>query len=91
MNKCESCGHEYGPDGPRHHSDCRYWIESEEYQNCAFMAIDDKGPMTLREVAELLGISHVGVKLVEERALAKIFKKAQNNKKFNINIDLLRD
>ena len=91
IGKCESCGHLYYKSGPCHHESCRYWIPSEKFQNCTFLAIEENGPMTLREVAELVGISHVGVKFIEERALEKIRKKAKNNEKYEINIDLLRD
>lgn len=91
MKKCESCGHEYKLDGPRHHPDCRYWIDKEEYQNCVFMVIDEKGPMTLREVADIMGMSHVGIKLIEDRVLEKIRKKTKNNEKYYINKDLLKD
>jgi len=91
IGRCNHCGHPYHRTGPRHYENCRYWIDSEEYQNCTFVAIEENGPMTLREVAEIMGISHVGVKFIEQRAIEKLTKKAKNNEKFEINIDLLRD
>lgn len=71
--------------------ECKYYVECEKEKNCTFVAIENHGPMTLREVAEIMGLSHVGVKFIEERALDKIRKKAKNNEKYEINIDLLRD
>jgi len=72
MKRCKSCGHEYGPTGPRHHKDCRDWIDSEENQNCTFVAIAKNGPMTLRQIAEVENISHVTVRDVQRRAMKKL-------------------
>ena len=72
MKRCKTCGHEYGPTGPRHYRECRYWIDSEEEQNCTFVAIAKNGPMTLRQIAKIEKISHVAVRDVQNRALKKL-------------------
>lgn len=72
MRRCKICGHESGPTGPRHHKGCRYWIDSEENQNCTFVAIEKNGPMTLRQIAEIENISHVAVRDIQKRAIKKI-------------------
>tara|TARA_R100000734_G_C3213560_1_gene27773 strand:- start:163 stop:432 length:270 start_codon:yes stop_codon:yes gene_type:complete len=55
-------------------SECRLWIDYEKDLNCTIVAVD-KNPedkMTLREVADRLGISFVRVKQIEEKALNKL-------------------
>lgn len=55
-------------------SDCRMHINFEEDLNCALVAIDKNGPMTLRQVAEREGVSFVAVKYIEEAATKKLKK-----------------
>jgi len=53
---------------------CRLWIDYEDDLNCTIVAVN-KNPdnkMTLREVADRLGISFVRVKQIEEKALNKL-------------------
>ena len=54
--------------------ECRAWIEYPKDQNCTFISIDKsfKGSLSLREVAERLGISFVRVKQIETEAIAKL-------------------
>tara|TARA_R100000005_G_C4883645_1_gene134036 strand:- start:366 stop:590 length:225 start_codon:yes stop_codon:yes gene_type:complete len=52
--------------------DCRYWIKFEEDMNCTFESINKNDAMTLREVAERIGVSYVRVKQIEDKILAKI-------------------
>tara|TARA_R100000008_G_C3546843_1_gene148039 strand:- start:351 stop:587 length:237 start_codon:yes stop_codon:yes gene_type:complete len=52
--------------------DCRAWIDSPDEYNCVFDVVENKGPLTLREVAWRLGISFVRVKQIEDGALKKI-------------------
>jgi len=54
--------------------DCRYWIDFGEDLNCAFIAIEKNGEMTLREVSERLGISFVRVKQIQDKALKKAIR-----------------
>ena len=54
--------------------ECRQWIDHEDDLNCVLEAVDkneSKG-MTLREIADRLGISFVRVKQIETKALKKI-------------------
>ena len=54
--------------------ECRLWINYEDDLNCTIVAVN-KHPdskMTLREVADRLGISFVRVKQIEEKALNKL-------------------
>ena len=52
--------------------ECRYWISYPEEVNCMYKSISENGYMTLREVAERLGISYVRVKQIQDQALKKI-------------------
>lgn len=54
--------------------ECRSWIKYPEDQNCSLISIDKsfKGTLSLREVAERLGISFVRVKQIETEALQKL-------------------
>lgn len=53
-------------------NDCRSWIDFEEDLNCAHIAIQKYGNMTLREVSKRIGCSFVRVKQIEEEVLEKI-------------------
>ena len=44
--------------------ECRYYIDYPEDDNCALVAIEKHGAMTLREVAKRMQISFVRVKPV---------------------------
>ena len=55
--------------------ECRHWIEFGEDKNCCLVAVYEHGSMTLREVAERLGISFARVKQIETGALRKIKKR----------------
>jgi hypothetical protein len=52
--------------------ECRYWIDFEKDRNCTFQSIRDNNSMTLREIAERLGISYVRVKQIQDKTLKKI-------------------
>ena len=52
--------------------DCRYWINYKEDFNCVFESINKNDSMTLREIAERLGISYVRVKQIQDKILNKI-------------------
>jgi len=57
---------------------CKFWIDFEKEQNCTLISIYENGRMTLREVAERLGISFARVKQIETQALEKIKKRCLN-------------
>tara|TARA_R110000824_G_scaffold127494_3_gene287707 strand:- start:1057 stop:1320 length:264 start_codon:yes stop_codon:yes gene_type:complete len=53
---------------------CRQWIDHKNDLNCVLEAInknESKG-MTLREIADRLGVSFVRIKQIETKALKKI-------------------
>ena len=52
--------------------DCEQWIDYEEDMNCALIAVHNRGSMTLREIADRLGVSFVRVNQIQDRALEKI-------------------
>ena len=58
---------------------CRYWIDYPEDDNCALVAIEKHGAMTLREVAKRLNISFVRVKQIEDAALVKLAKRLSSD------------
>jgi DNA-directed RNA polymerase specialized sigma subunit len=42
--------------------------------NCVFITVENHGPLSLREVGQRLGISHVAVQQIEKKALSKMKK-----------------
>jgi len=52
--------------------ECRYWIDCSKDKNCMFESIDKHGEMTLREVADRLGVSYVRIKQIQDGTLKKI-------------------
>ena len=54
--------------------DCRSWIDYKKDMNCLYESIEKNGNMTLRQVAERLGVSFVRIKQIEEKALKKLGK-----------------
>lgn len=70
--RCKHCKHPVTKDGPRHYKSCRYYIDSEEDQNCVFVAIEKNGPMTLRQIAKVENISHVRVRDIQNKAIDKL-------------------
>ena len=57
---------------------CKYWIDFPGDFNCTLVAIYEHGKMTLRQVAERIGISFARVKQIESQALIKIRKRCHN-------------
>ena len=57
---------------------CRYWIDYEDDLNCSLIAVSKNGSMTLREIAERLGISFVRVKQIQDKSLKKFMSKLNN-------------
>ena len=52
--------------------DCRLWIDFKDDHNCCLISIYEHGSMTLREIADRLGISFARVKQIETKALKKL-------------------
>ena len=61
-------------DCPCKEKACRYWIDYEEDNNCSLITVDKHGRITLREVAERLGVSYVRIKQIEDKAILKLKK-----------------
>ena len=53
---------------------CRHWINYKEDNNCCLISVDKHGRLTLREVAERLGVSYVRIKQIQDKAISKISK-----------------
>ena len=53
---------------------CRHWINYKEDNNCCLISVDKHGTLTLREVAERLGVSYVRIKQIQDKAISKISK-----------------
>ena len=51
---------------------CRLWIDSEGEYNCIQEALRTREYLTLREVADRMGMSFVRVKQIQDVALNKI-------------------
>tara|TARA_R100000700_G_C3123759_1_gene111696 strand:+ start:366 stop:608 length:243 start_codon:yes stop_codon:yes gene_type:complete len=66
---CESC---VSNDVGCPIEECRYWINYEEDLNCTLIAVDNNGPMTLREIADRMDVSFVRIKQIQDKALKKI-------------------
>jgi hypothetical protein len=53
---------------------CRYYITSEQDFNCCLISAR-KGPQSLREISNKIGISYVSVHQLEEKILSKLKKR----------------
>mgnify|MGYP003641972806 FL=1 len=64
--------------------ECRLWIDYKEDLNCTMVAVNNHPDnyMTLREVADRLGVSFVRIKQIEEKALNKLGITGKTLKKF---------
>jgi len=60
--------------------ECKSWINYKEEYNCMHEAIACNGAMTLREIAERMGVSFVRIKQIQDKALLKLSKRIK--KKF---------
>ena len=56
-------------------NDCRYWINYEEDLNCTIVCANHNGPLSLREVADRMGVSFVRVKQVQDITVGKFVKR----------------
>lgn len=69
--------------------ECRYWIDWKDDKNCTFIAIQNNGGMTLREIGERLKISIVEVGKIEKKFLARMRKFFFKNKEYQVLKDYL--
>jgi len=63
--------------------DCRQWMKYDEDLNCTLITVEKHGALTLREIADRMGISFVRVKQIQDQAVKKLIKTIKNR-----NIDL---
>ena len=78
FKQCESANESCKEKG------CRLWIDYDDDLNCTMVAINKhpEGNMTLREVADRIGVSFVRIKQIEEKALNKLGITGKGLKKF---------
>ncbi len=64
--------------------ECRLWIDYENDLNCTMVAVNShpEGNMTLREVADRIGVSFVRIKQIEEKAFNKLGITGRGLRKF---------
>jgi len=64
---------------PCAHTECRKWINYEKDLNCCLVSIERHGNLTLAQVAERLGVSHVRIKQIQDKALERIRIRAKDS------------
>jgi hypothetical protein len=72
MRKCTLKCIELSTECPN--TDCRYWVQHEQNLNCTFIAIDKNGEMDLRTVGDIMGVSFVRIKQIQDKAIQKVNK-----------------
>jgi hypothetical protein len=72
MRRCTLKCLELETDCPN--TDCRYWIEHKDSLNCTFVAVDKNGEMDLRTVGDIMGVSFVRIKQIQDKAIQKVNK-----------------
>ena len=63
-----------GRETPCSKQECRNWINYKEDLNCCLVSVEKHGQLTLMEVAKRLGVSHVRIKQIQDKALIKLKK-----------------
>lgn len=53
----------------------RYYIDSKEHNNCVLCLINEKGKMTLDEIAKYFKLSRMRVCQIEKKATKKVMKR----------------
>mgnify|MGYP003150975256 CR=1 FL=1 len=54
---------------------CRYWLDYPQDLNCTIICANNHGSLTLVEVAKRIGVSHVRIKQIQDKAMKKLNKK----------------
>ena len=64
--------------------ECRLWINHDEDLNCTLHAVKNNhtGELTLREVADRMGISFVRLKQIQDQAARKVVKVLTKDKAY---------
>jgi len=50
---------------------CRHWIKCDNFQNCTLIA-SKKGPMSLQEIGNIMGVTRMRICQMEKRIVQKI-------------------
>ena len=58
--------------------ECKLWINYNEDCNCINVAIKKHGRLTLQQVGERMGVSHVRIKQIQDKALKKLKTKVKS-------------
>ena len=56
---------------------CKLWINYKEDCNCINVSVKKHGKLTLQQVGERLGVSHVRIKQIQDKALKKLKTKVK--------------
>lgn len=57
---------------PCSQKECRKWMDYSKDLNCCLVSIERHGDLTLVQVGERLGVSHVRIKQIQDKALERI-------------------
>ena len=76
--------------------ECKFWIDYPEDLSCALLSIEKHGAMPLVEVGKRLGVSHVRIKQIQDKAIKKmnkkmidmlqLYKESEDMKSYNVKI-----
>ena len=58
--------------------ECKLWINYNEDCNCINVSIKKHGRLTLQQVGERMGVSHVRIKQIQDKALKKLKTKVKS-------------
>lgn len=72
MKKCSLKCIELKTECPN--TDCRYYVEHQNSLNCTFIAIEQNGEMDLRTIGDIMGVSFVRIKQIQDKAVQKVNK-----------------
>ena len=81
MRKCAELCQELNVSCPN--AECRMYLDHEDDLNCALIAVDKKGAMTLRDIAPRLGVSFVRIKQIEDKVLQKMRKRFKSEEEYS--------
>ena len=69
---CYECCMRHEVSCPVENKDCRHWLDHESDLNCALIAVEKHGRMTLREISERMGVSFPRISQIEHAAFKKL-------------------
>jgi DNA-directed RNA polymerase sigma subunit (sigma70/sigma32) len=55
--------------------ECRYWLSHKKNQNCAIIAADKTGGMTLEEIGNIFSVTRMRICQIEKNAIRKVKEK----------------